>query len=67
MVNATFARFVPDQPLLQAGGMVLAWLASLAAGALFHRWVETPLSRLLTVRPRPLRFAPIAPAKSIAA
>jgi hypothetical protein len=32
--------------LLQAGGMVLAWAASLAAGAIFYRWVEIPLSRL---------------------
>jgi len=47
--------------------MVLAWLASLAAGALFHRWVETPLSRLLTVRRGPLRFSPIVPAPSIVA
>jgi peptidoglycan/LPS O-acetylase OafA/YrhL len=61
MVNAAFARFVPAEPEWQLGGMVLAWCASLVAGALFHRWVETPLSRLMTVRPRPLRFAPIVP------
>ncbi|HWX00904.1 acyltransferase [Collimonas sp.] len=46
VINAAFARFVPPQPLFQAIGMVLAWAASLAAGALFYRWVEIPLSRL---------------------
>lgn len=46
IVNAAFAKFVPTQPLLQAGGMVLAWAASLAAGAIFYRCVEIPLSRL---------------------
>jgi peptidoglycan/LPS O-acetylase OafA/YrhL len=75
MVNAAFARFVPDAPLLQAGGMVLAWLASLATGALFHRWVESPLSRLLAFPLRPLapraarlpRFVPIVPAQPVVA
>lgn len=67
MVNAAFARFVPAEPEWQLGGMVLAWCASLAAGALFHRWVETPLSRLMTVRPRPLRFAPIVPPTPVVA
>lgn len=46
VINAAFARFVPPQPLFQAIGMLLAWAASLAAGALFYRWVEIPLSRL---------------------
>ncbi|SFB14082.1 Peptidoglycan/LPS O-acetylase OafA/YrhL, contains acyltransferase and SGNH-hydrolase domains [Collimonas sp. OK607] len=46
IVNAAFVKFVPARPLLQAGGMVLAWAASLAAGAIFYRWVEIPLSRL---------------------
>jgi peptidoglycan/LPS O-acetylase OafA/YrhL len=51
VVNAAFAKFVPARPLLQAGGMVLAWAASLAAGALFYRWVEIPLSRLSSRAP----------------
>jgi len=46
IVNAAFAKFVPARPLLQAAGMLLAWAASLAAGAIFYRWVEIPLSRL---------------------
>jgi peptidoglycan/LPS O-acetylase OafA/YrhL len=48
IVNAAFTRFVPDQALLQAVGMLLAWGASLAAGAAFYRWVEVPLSHLST-------------------
>jgi len=48
VVNAAFVRFVPARPLLQAGGMVLAWAASLLAGAIFYRFVEIPLSRLST-------------------
>jgi len=62
VVNAAFAKFVPARPLLQAGGMALAWAASLAAGALFYRWVEIPLSRLLSRSPEkgaPLRV-PVA-------
>ncbi|CAH0255754.1 hypothetical protein SRABI118_03089 [Massilia sp. Bi118] len=48
VVNAAFSRFVSEQPHEQAFGMVIAWLASLAAGAAFYRWVETPLGRMLT-------------------
>ncbi|HYD95936.1 MAG TPA: acyltransferase family protein [Noviherbaspirillum sp.] len=46
VVNAAFTRFAPAQPEAQAAGVLLAWLASLAAGAAFHRWVEVPLSAL---------------------
>ncbi|HYC41613.1 MAG TPA: acyltransferase [Noviherbaspirillum sp.] len=44
VVNAAFTRFVPAVPELQALGVVTAWLASIAAGAAFHRWVEQPLA-----------------------
>jgi peptidoglycan/LPS O-acetylase OafA/YrhL len=47
LVNAAFARFAPPDPLLQGAGMLIAWAASLAAGAAFHRWIEVPLGRLL--------------------
>jgi peptidoglycan/LPS O-acetylase OafA/YrhL len=47
VVNAVFTRFVPDQPHEQAFGMLVAWVASLAAGAAFYRWVEVPLGRWL--------------------
>jgi peptidoglycan/LPS O-acetylase OafA/YrhL len=49
VVNAAFTRFIPAQPHLQAVGMVVAWAASLAAGAAFFRWVEVPLGRALGV------------------
>ncbi|KAF3998356.1 acyltransferase family protein [Glaciimonas immobilis] len=48
MVNAVFMRFVAPQPLLQAFGMILAWMTSIAAGALFYRWVQLPLSSFTT-------------------
>jgi peptidoglycan/LPS O-acetylase OafA/YrhL len=47
LVNAAFTRFVPAEPELQLFGMLVAWSASLAAGAVFHRWVEVPLGRLM--------------------
>jgi peptidoglycan/LPS O-acetylase OafA/YrhL len=47
LVNAAFARFVEADPLLQGLGMLLAWGASLAAGKLFHHWVELPLGRVV--------------------
>lgn len=45
LVNAAFTRFVPAEPVLQMFGVVIAWTASLAAGAVFHRLVEAPLGR----------------------
>lgn len=50
IVNAAFERFVPEQPYAQAFGMLIAWVASLVAGAAFFRWVEAPLGRVLTLR-----------------
>jgi peptidoglycan/LPS O-acetylase OafA/YrhL len=47
VVNAVFTRFVSNQPHEQALGMLLAWMASLAAGVAFYRWVELPLGRVL--------------------
>jgi peptidoglycan/LPS O-acetylase OafA/YrhL len=47
VVNAAFTRFVPDRPHEQALGMLVAWMASLAAGAAFYRWVEAPLGPVL--------------------
>jgi peptidoglycan/LPS O-acetylase OafA/YrhL len=48
IVNAAFTRYAPAEPYWQAAGMAIAWSASLAAGALFHRWVEVPLSGFVT-------------------
>jgi peptidoglycan/LPS O-acetylase OafA/YrhL len=49
VVNAAFTRFVPADAEWQALGTVVAWAASLAGGAAFFRWVETPLGRMAGV------------------
>jgi peptidoglycan/LPS O-acetylase OafA/YrhL len=41
MVNALVSHFVPDMPVLNALGMVVAWVASNMAGAVFYRYVES--------------------------
>lgn len=46
LINALFSRLAPDAPWLNLAGMLLAWLLSIAAGALFHRHIETGLSRI---------------------
>jgi peptidoglycan/LPS O-acetylase OafA/YrhL len=53
VVNAAFTRFVPEDAYLQGAGVLCAWAASVAAGAVFFRWVEAPLSRLLMMRAKP--------------
>ncbi|MRW87383.1 acyltransferase family protein [Pseudoduganella sp. FT26W] len=47
LVNAGFTRFAPAEPAWQLLGMLVAWSASLIAGAAFHRWVEVPLGRMI--------------------
>jgi peptidoglycan/LPS O-acetylase OafA/YrhL len=59
VVNAVFTRFVVEQAQWQALGAVLAWLASLAAGAAFCRWVEIPLGRVLAGIAKPVVVRPI--------
>jgi peptidoglycan/LPS O-acetylase OafA/YrhL len=59
VVNAAFTRFVSDQPHEQALGMLVAWAASLAAGAAFYRWVEAPLGRVLTGLSKPVKVQPV--------
>jgi len=41
VVNAAFARFVGADPAANLAGIALAWAASVAAGTVFHRTVET--------------------------
>jgi peptidoglycan/LPS O-acetylase OafA/YrhL len=59
LVNAAFTRFVPPEPELQAFGMLVAWGASLAAGAVFHRWVEIPLGRMVQFAAAQLTLRPL--------
>ena len=49
VVNAAVTRFVPVDAAWQAVGTLVAWAASLAGGAVFYRWVEAPLGRLVGV------------------
>jgi peptidoglycan/LPS O-acetylase OafA/YrhL len=53
VVNAVFTRFVPDDAWLQGVGVLYAWAASVAAGAVFFHWVEMPLSRMFAALARP--------------
>jgi len=46
VINAAFARFAPHSPSVQLGGMIVAWMASIASGALLHYWVEQPAQSL---------------------
>ena len=39
-VNALFAYFAPENVLVNALGVLVAWLACVLAGAAFHRYVE---------------------------
>jgi peptidoglycan/LPS O-acetylase OafA/YrhL len=57
IVNAVFTRFLPDEPLVQTAGALLAWAASVSAGAVFHHWVETPLARCLPKLVKPVAVA----------
>lgn len=50
VVNAAFSRFAPPDPGWQLAGIAVALAASIAAGALFHAWVEAPLLRRLANR-----------------
>lgn len=45
-------------PEWQALGMLMAWGASLAAGAAFYRWVEVPLGRAIPLAVSHLRARP---------
>jgi peptidoglycan/LPS O-acetylase OafA/YrhL len=44
LVNAAFVRLLPHEPAVQGAGMATAWMASLAAAAVFHYWIEVPLA-----------------------
>jgi len=52
VVNAAFTRFAPQDVLVQTAGVIVAWIASMVAGALFHYGVELPIGRALRRAPR---------------
>ena len=51
VINAAFTRFAPQDVLVQTAGVILAWIASIIAGALFHYGVELPMGRALMWAP----------------
>jgi hypothetical protein len=51
LIEAAAARWFPDAPLPAALGLVFAWVGSTVAGALFHQYVEAPLSASVLLRP----------------
>lgn len=51
IINAAFTRFAPQDVLVQTAGVILAWIASMIAGALFHYGVELPVGRALMWAP----------------
>lgn len=44
VVNAAFSKFAPQSAAINAGGIVVAWGASIAVGALFFRHIESRAS-----------------------
>lgn len=58
VINALFSRFASSDPVINAIGVLLAWAASVGAGALFYRFVESR-SRHLQESLRNLTTAPI--------
>ncbi len=45
VINGLFSRFGIPDPTVKLAGVLVAWLASLAAGGLFYRFVESPAQR----------------------
>ena len=45
VISGLFARFTSADPWVNLAGMMVAWLASIAAGALFYQLVERPARR----------------------
>lgn len=58
VISGLFARFSGNDPWLNLAGMLVAWLASIAAGALFYRFVERPAQRGVLSTRMLLRFRP---------
>ncbi|MCM8595489.1 acyltransferase [Accumulibacter sp.] len=50
LISGLFVRFAPPSAWVGAAGVLIAWLGSVLAGALFHRFVETAADRRLLVR-----------------
>lgn len=53
VINAMFVRIAPNDAFINAIGLVICWIASVLAGALFHRHVELPAGTWLARRADP--------------
>ena len=51
VINAAFTRFAPQDVFVQTAGVIVAWIASMIAGALFHYGVELPIGRAMRRAP----------------
>lgn len=62
LFDAGVSRWLPDEPVVHALALLAAFVASTAAGALFHRWVEAPLAPSArpgpVITPRPVTGSP---------
>ncbi len=45
LISGTFSRFAGSDPWINLTGMLVAWVASITGGALFHQLVESPAQR----------------------
>jgi peptidoglycan/LPS O-acetylase OafA/YrhL len=54
LINALFSHFAISDPMLNLTGMFIAWAASIAAGALFYRLIESRSGQLLQQTQRAL-------------
>ena len=54
IINAVFSRIAPDSPAVNALGIIIAWAACIASGALFYHFIENRANRW-----RELAIAPI--------
>ena len=60
LFNALFERFAPHTPGIQFSGMIIAWVASIVGGALFHRAVECRAQAFLSKKkPAPASKNPV--------
>ncbi len=45
IINAAFTRIAPDSPAVNALGIIIAWAACIASGALFYHFIENRTNR----------------------
>lgn len=61
VINALFSRFASEDPVINAIGVLVAWAASIVAGALFYHFVESRTRQIQEWATEWLRVLVIAP------